>query len=143
LAEWLAAETAYLENPAAWQTLPAITHAAGSEAYAEAAAAAAANPSRSSLAHEAGYDAFMTGVLFVGLLRLFEIGRLSQRSRWQLPLQPTVPPGLEAVQQYSWRQYHAKGKDVQYAALQVRVGLFFNFCCRGFLLFQHMSCIIL
>jgi hypothetical protein len=121
LAEWLAAETAFLDNPAAWQTLPVITHAPGCEAYAAAAAAATADSSSSSssLAHEAGYDAFMTGVLFVGLLRLFEISQLSQISRWQLPLQPSVPPELEAVQQYQWRQYHTKGKDVQYAALQV------------------------
>jgi hypothetical protein len=119
LAEWLAAETLTLDNPAAWQTLPVITHAPGCEAY---AAAAVASSSSSSLVHEAGYDAFITGVLFVGLLRLFQISELSQRSsRWQLPLQPIVPPGLEAVQQYSWRQYHAKGKDVQYAALQVRI----------------------
>jgi hypothetical protein len=124
LAEWLAAETLTLDNPAAWQTLPPITHASGCEAYAAAAGAATADSSSSSssssLAHEAGYDAFMTGVLFVGLLRLFEIRELSQSSsRWQLPLQPAVPPELEAVQQYSCRQYHAKGKDVQYAALQV------------------------
>ncbi|WIA44176.1 hypothetical protein OEZ86_010505 [Tetradesmus obliquus] len=124
LAEWLAAETAYLQNPGAWQTLPAITHAPGCEAYAAAAAAAAvsgsssSSSSSSSLAHEAGFDAFMTGVLFVGLLRLFEIGQLSQRNRWQLQQQPIVPPELEAVQQYGWRQYHAKAKDVQYAALQ-------------------------
>jgi hypothetical protein len=32
-----------------------------------------------------------------------------------------VAPELQAIQQYSWRQYHAKGKDVQYAALQVRI----------------------
>jgi hypothetical protein len=123
LAEWLAAETLTLDNPAAWQTLPVITHAPGCEAYAAAAAAESSSSSSSnSLAHEAGYDAFMTGVLFVGLLRLFQISELSQHSsRWQLPLQPTVPPELEAVQQYSWRQYHAKGKDVQYAALQVRI----------------------
>jgi hypothetical protein len=37
-----------------------------------------------------------------------------------------VPPELNAVQQYSRRQYHTKGKDVQYAALQVSFPFTYN-----------------
>jgi hypothetical protein len=37
-----------------------------------------------------------------------------------------VTSEFDAVQQYSWRQYHAKGKDVQYAALQVRIRMLFD-----------------
>jgi hypothetical protein len=115
LSAWLDEQTTVLENAAAWQQLPAVTHAPGCEEYAEAAEPAAAGAA-AGVAHEAGFDAFMTGAVFVGLLRLFEIKSLAQRSRWHLPVAPTVPPDLSMVQQYAWRQHC--GQDVQYAALQ-------------------------
>eukprot|EP00775_Hariotina_reticulata_P003494 gene3494-3763_t len=112
LSAWLEDTTSVLENAAAWQSPPAIKHAPGCEEYAAATLPAAA----AGVAHEAGFDAFMTGAVFVGLLRLFEIAALAQRSRWHLPVAPAAPPDLSAVQQYAWRQ-HCR-QDVQYAALQ-------------------------
>jgi hypothetical protein len=39
-------------------------------------------------------------------------------SRWMLPSAPVLPPPLSAVEGLGGRQYHAKSRDVPYAALQ-------------------------
>ncbi|KAF8061172.1 PAT17 [Scenedesmus sp. PABB004] len=137
LAAWLGEATSNLDDPAAWAALPRIVHAPGCEAYDAAAHAVPGSPGAGAAgsgpspggggpspgsgggpAHEAGYDAFMTGAVFVGLLRLHELAALGQRSRWALPAAPAAPPGLEPIASHAWRQFHAKGRDIGYAALQ-------------------------
>lgn len=95
LPTWAAGYAQSLQDADAWLTLPAIRHAPGCEAYATAALADAglhdelapadpsdaggAKPLQQGLAHEAGYDAFMTGLACVGLLRLHSIASESCR----------------------------------------------------------------
>ena len=93
LSEWLQQRTSALEDPQLWTTLPTVHHAQGCEQYAAVAAAVTGLPQQQQQqqqqqggqdasaaaagggggAHEAGFDAFMTGVAFLGLLRLYEI----------------------------------------------------------------------
>lgn len=109
LAEWLAQRTSALDDPRLWNTLPPVQHAHGCEQYAAVAAAAVglqqqqqeeegdrqqqqgAAAAAASGAHEAGFDAFMTGVVFLGMLRLYEVtggGVVLGRGTWA--------PGLTA-----------------------------------------------
>jgi hypothetical protein len=96
VSEWLPGRTAALDDTHVWTTLPQVQHALGCDSYGAAAAVDAGmrHPSAAdgsstngslvsphqqqqqrALAHEAGYDAFMTGVVFVGLLRLHNLAQ--------------------------------------------------------------------
>lgn len=214
LSEWMGLSTIALDDPRMWDILPPVQHAHGCEQYADVAAAAVGlqqqqqqeaqdhqqqlqqQAAEAGGAHEAGFDAFMTGMVFLGLLRLYEVAgkqgnaqrtrfqvhhlpcmvwslpllvlwplalqqcvsklslvpqstfvhvasalltakyaaltstlpfifvvllclaALGSLSRWMLPSAPPLPPQLDNVSELSNRQYHAKSKDIPYAALQ-------------------------
>jgi hypothetical protein len=82
MSEWLQHRTSALDDPRLWTTLPPVQHAPGCEQYTAVMAAEGGFTQQqqqgpmsagSGGAHEAGFDAFMTGVVFLGLCRLYEI----------------------------------------------------------------------
>lgn len=101
VAEFLADQT---NEPGTW-AFPGISHADGYEAY--------QGPEASSHAHEAGYDAYMTGAAFACLVRLYEAagskpGQTQSKSSQQ--------PSLEAVQHLMGRLNIGRS-DIPYGAL--------------------------
>ncbi|KAL3134934.1 hypothetical protein ABBQ32_007896 [Trebouxia sp. C0010 RCD-2024] len=101
VAEFLADQTS---DPSAW-AFPAIQHAEGFEAYRE--------PQAGSHAHEAGYDAYMTGAAFACLMRLYEA---AASSPGQAVPSAQQQPSLDAVQHLLGR-INVGRSDIPYAAL--------------------------
>ena len=132
LDEWFAERTRSITNPTSFATSPDILHAAGCEAYdisssssssADGSSTSSSSSSSSSgfasdlLAHEAGYDAYMTGACFAKLLHLFQIDRLNSISRWLLPEEPTHPPGIDTTLAAFKGRINFKLRDTPYVAL--------------------------
>ncbi|PRW61321.1 poly(A)-specific ribonuclease PARN isoform X3 [Chlorella sorokiniana] len=82
--------------------LPAVDHAPGFERY--------KGVDTEAYAHEAGFDAFMTGAVFACLLRLYEATSGATPAAGQ-------QPDLAAVEDRCWRM-HLSRSDLPYAALQ-------------------------
>lgn len=88
-------------------TLPLVAHAEGYERYAGAATEA--------FAHEAGFDAFMTGAAFAALVRLHEAALAAAGAA--PPPAPGAAPALAAVAPRAWRMNLSRS-DIAYAALK-------------------------
>lgn len=87
--------------------LPVVDHAEGFERYKGVDTAA--------YAHEAGYDAYMTGAAYACLVRLFEASAAGAAGA---PAPPAdQQPELGAVEERRWRM-NIGGSDLPYAALQ-------------------------
>ncbi|KAL4459112.1 hypothetical protein ABPG75_013977 [Micractinium tetrahymenae] len=87
--------------------LPAVEHAPGFERYKDA--------NTEAFAHEAGYDAYMTGAAFACLVRLFEAAEAGAAGA--AAPGAAQQPQLDAVQQLCWRMNISRS-DMPYAALQ-------------------------
>ena len=101
--------------------LPSVDHAQGYERYRGAQV--------ESYAHEAGYDAYMTGAVFARLLAILEssstatAGAGGTNEGEDLPSElsfrfslPTEAPRLDAIEQFCWRANISRS-DLEYAAL--------------------------
>ncbi|EFN53567.1 hypothetical protein CHLNCDRAFT_136728 [Chlorella variabilis] len=89
--------------------LPLVEHAAGFERYKGAATEA--------FAHEAGYDAYMTGAAFACLMRLYEADAAGAGVGGFLAPPAEQQPAVEAVRHLCWRMNISRS-DMPYAALQ-------------------------
>lgn len=93
---------AYTPGPGVQWTLPPVRHAPGFESYLQADA------KRNS--HEAGFDAFMTGVVFCRFLRLMEAKAMGRA------VNPSNPPNLRYVEPFIGR-YSMGRSDLPFASL--------------------------
>ncbi|KAI3424112.1 hypothetical protein D9Q98_009473 [Chlorella vulgaris] len=88
--------------------LPVVEHAAGFERY--------KGVETQAYAHEAGYDAYMTGAAFACLVRVYEAAAAAASGT--AAAQPAEQqPQLDAVQHLCWRMNISRS-DIPYAALQ-------------------------
>jgi hypothetical protein len=92
--EWVSHRTTATPDPAAWGRAPPVPAPGGHEGA----------------AHEAGYDAYMTGAVFGRLLWLLSLDALQGRNRWLLPDAPRGPPDASLAQAHAWRTTFARSR---------------------------------